>query len=173
MKTKILAGLLLALGMVGMAQADTNDLTFTGTVGTACAFRTSQNGVLAIDPTNFDTFGSNVGSGQPGIVQIEYTGRPSLTVNGGTPFAYVGSGTPPTSYYQYQWITAQEPVNQAAWAAEGATTNGTWVSGQGSKTIVLTDESSTDSMQINMQAQQPNTPWVAGQFSSVISMTCS
>jgi hypothetical protein len=173
MKTKILAGLLLALGMVGMAQADTNDLTFTGTVGTACAFRTSQNGVLAIDPTNYDTFGTNVGSGQPGIVQIEYVGAPTLQVGSASQFQYIGVGTPPTSYYQYQWITAQEPVNQAAWAAQGATTNGTWVSGQGSKQIVLTTESSTDSMQINMQAQQPNTPWVAGTYSSVISMTCS
>lgn len=173
MKTKILAGLLLALGMVGIAQADTNDLTFTGTVGTACAFRTSQNGVLAIDPTNYDTFGTNVGGGQPGIVQIEYVGAPTLVVGGATPLSYTGTGTPPTSYFQYQWITAQEPVNQAAWAAQGATTNGTWVSGQGSKQIVLTTESSTDSMQINMQAQQPDTPFVSGTYSSTISMTCS
>lgn len=174
MKTKILAGLLLALGMVGIAQADTNTLNFTGTVGTACAFRTSTNGTLAIDPSNYDVFATNVGSGTPGLVQIEYVGAPSLTIDSATPLNYVGTGTPPTSMYMYQWVSAQEPVNQASWAAAGATTPGNWVAGGGNpKTIVLTTESSTDQLTINLKAQEPNTPFVAGQYSSSINMSCS
>lgn len=166
MKKKVLLGLTASLLSFGVLA---EQVDFSGSVTTSCAFSNYTGGVLTAHTGagNYYLDAQMYGSGSAGSVDVTYTGAPTFTITGASSLDSSPNGTPNINQFS-TGISFSDALNNAA-AITGGAAN---FNGGLTKTFQLDDTNVSQDTALVRFAARAATPFPTGNYTSHVVVSC-